>query len=335
MTRFLAASWISICLTMSAMANVGAPGIWGSGHGLTLTPLFSSEAAAISEVQMRRELIRIDLYRNFAVVKGTYWFYNHGKASHRIHTGYPVNGSVKAQPPREFVKFEDLYHLRVQVEGAAVPAYRLDRHPDTALLMRSLDAPTAVQESRNWYVWEMNFPANREVKVEVWFVVHTPASMTEGYGKREANAFTYILQTGSAWKDSILTGNVLVTLRDGLATADIRGIYPPQSCAYLGAQLLYHFSDLRPTAHNDLIIWYDGLQTAPGALNADSLFRVVEAADTALLASRDLPLLDKKDFSTPMPDFIWVLLGGVLLGIAFLGGIGYLIYRLVRWLVRR
>ncbi|NDC78767.1 MAG: hypothetical protein EBZ67_12975 [Chitinophagia bacterium] len=322
------------CLTMHGLANVAAPGFWDAGHGSTLTPLFSSEAAAIADIQMRRELVRIDLYRSFAVVKGTYWFYNHGKASHRIHTGYPVNGSVRADP-KEFVRFKDLYHLKVSVDGAPVPSYRLDRHPDTALLSRRIDGASAVEKADNWYVWTMDFPAGREVKVEVWFIVHTPATMTEGYGKLQANAFTYVLQTGSAWKDSILNGKVLVTLRDGLHDYHIRGIYPLQSCRHEGALLLYAFTGLRPAAKDDLIIWYDGEATAPGVLNADSLFRVVEAADTSILARTDLPVLDRHDFTTPMPTFVWILLGVMAGGIVLLGGLGYLLYRLVKWLIRR
>lgn len=334
MRRFIPIFILSQGIALALSANVAAPGFWGAGLGSTLTPLFSSEAAAIADIQMRRELVLIDLYRNFAVVKGTYWFYNHGNAPHRIHTGYPVNGSVRADP-KEFVRFDDLYHLRVSVDGATVPSYRLDRHPDTALITRAIDGQPGVQEAENWYVWTMDFPAGREVKVEVWFIVHTPASMTEGYGRREANAFTYVLQTGSAWKDSILNGRLLVTLRDGLRTDDIRGIYPLQSCRHSGVQLLYAFTGLRPAAKDDLVLWYDGASTEPGALNADSLYRVVEATDTAILARGELPVLDKHDFSTPTPEFVWVLLGVGVGGIVLLGGFGYLTYRLVRWLIRR
>lgn len=333
MKRVLLLLGIGQCLALSGYANVAAPGFWGAGLGTTLTPLFASEAADIADIQMRRELVRIDLYRNFAVVKGTYWFYNHGRSTHSIHAGYPVNGSLRADP-KEFVRFKDLYHLKVSVDGAQVPSHRLDRHPDTALLSRSIDGQAGVAEAENWYVWTMDFPAGREVKVEVWFIVHTPASMTEGYGRREANAFTYVLQTGSAWKDSILNGNVLVTLRDGLRADDIRGIYPLQSCRQDGAQLLYAFTGLRPVAKDDLIIWYDGEAAEPGPLNVDSLYRVAEAADTAILARSGLTVLDKKDFSTPTPEFVWVLLGAVALGIAVLGGLGYLLYLLVKRLMR-
>jgi hypothetical protein len=46
-------------------------------------------------------------------------------------------------------------------------------------------------------------------------------------------------------------------------------------------------------------------------------------------------VLDKRDFSTPAPSFVWVLLGVVAGGIVVLGGVGYLSYRLVKRFLRR
>jgi hypothetical protein len=322
-------------LSLPVFANVAAPGIWDAGHGSVPAPLFGAESAAIAQVQMRAERVRIDLYRNYAVVRGTYRFYNHDNISHRIHAGYPINGSVGATPPQEYVRFKDLYHLNVHIDGVAVPAYRLDRHPDTTLIQMPTDFNQGVQQIGNWYVWTMDFPARREVVVDVRFIVHTPAGITQGYGKREANAFAYILQTGSAWKDSILDGKLLVTLRDGLTTADIRGIYPLGACRNEGGQLLYAFRNLRPSATDDLVIWYDGAAGEPGVLNADSLYAVADRADTTLFARTDLPVLDKRDFNTPMPDWVWVLLGGALIGLFLLGGIVYLFFRLLKRLFRR
>jgi hypothetical protein len=322
---------LTITTALPIFANVSAPGIWGAGHGSVPTPLFGAEAAAIAQVQMRVERIRIDLYRNFAVVAGTYRFYNHGNTRHRIHAGYPVNGSVTATPPQEHIRFNDLYHLDVRVDGVPVPAHRLDRHPDISLLQMPTDIESGMREIGNWYVWTMDFPTKREVRVDVRFIVHTPASLTKGYGKREANAFAYILQTGSAWKDSIQDGKLLVTLRDGLKASDIRGIYPVGSCRYAGDQLVYAFRDLRPSAKDDLVIWYDGSPAEPGLLNADSLYRVADQVDTTLFTRTDLPVFDKQDFSTPTPDFVWVLLGGALIGLLLMAGIGFFIFKMIKF----
>lgn len=326
---------ILMFFSSSAFGNAAAPGIWDAGHGASIIPVFSSEASAIAQIQMQRELIRIDLYRNMAVVKGTYWFYNHSSTPHRIHVGYPINGRIAAVG-REHVTFKDLYHLRVRVGGSLLPVHRLSRHPDSALARLPVDNVKAVREEDDWYVWTMDFPAEVPVKVEVYFVVHTPASLTEGYGRREANAFEYILHTGSAWKDSILSGQVVVTLKDGLRMDDLRGVYPLKKTRYSGNQVLYSFTSLKPTVEDDLLIWYDGRSEPPaGDIKPDDLFDELDRTELGILENKDLKVLDKSDFSTPAPGWSWMLLGVVFIGVLFWAAVFYGLYRLIRHLRSR
>lgn len=319
----------------SALGNAAAPGVWDAGHGATIIPVFSSEASSIAQIQMQKELIQVDLYRNYAVVKGTYWFFNHSATVQRIHVGYPINGKVAAVG-REHVTFKDLYHLRVRVGDSLLPLHRLSSHPDSAMLRRSSDNAKGIREEDDWYVWTMDFPAGIPVKVEVYFIVHTPASLTEGYGRREANAFEYILHTGSAWKDSILSGQILVTLKDGLGIDDIRGVYPLKKSRYSGSQFVYSFTSLRPTVEDDLLVWYDGSSVPPPAdLNADLLFQALDGADLRMLSRNDLPVLDRSDFSTPDPGWTWMLASAALVGILFWVGLFYGLYRLIKRLRNR
>ena len=316
-------------------ANAAAPGIWDAGHGATVIPVFKAEAPAIAQIQMQRELVLVDLYRNYAVVKGTYWFLNHGASDHRIHVGYPINGKVAAVG-REHVSFKDLYHLRVRVTDSLVPVHRLSRHPDSSLARLGADNVGAIREADDWYVWTMDFPAGKPVKVEVYFVVHTPASLTEGYGRREANAFEYILHTGSAWKDSILSGQLVVTLKDGLHVDDVLGLYPSKKTRYSDNRILYTFTSLRPSVEDDLVVWYDGSQEPPGAdINADALYAALEQTDLGILERKDLPVLDKSDFSTPTPGWAWAFWGMLLAGVLFWAGLFYGLYRLVKHLRAR
>ena len=310
--------------------NAAAPGFWDAGHGATMIPVFASEASAISQIQMQRELVQVDLHRTYAVVKGTYWFLNQSSTSHRIHVGYPINGKVAAVG-REHVTFKDLYHLRVRVGDSMLPVHRLSRHPDSALAQVPVDNVKSVREEDDWYVWTMAFPPGAPVKVEVYFIVHTPASLTEGYGRREANAFEYILHTGSAWKDSILSGQILVTMKDDLGIDDIRGVYPLKKARFAGRQFLYSFTSLRPTVEDDLLVWYEGgRETPPADLNPDLLFGGLDAADLGILARQDLPVLDKTDFGTPTPGWTWLIIGGVVVGVLFWVALFYGLYRLVR-----
>lgn len=319
----------------SAFSNAAAPGVWDAGHGATMIPLFHSEASAIAQIQMQKELIQVDLYRNYAVVKGTYWFFNHSETVQRIHVGYPINGKADAVG-REHVTFKDLYHLRVRVGDSLLPVHRLSSHPDSAMVSRSADNAKEIREEEDWYVWTMDFPAGIPVKVEVYFIVHTPASLTQGYGRREANAFEYILHTGSAWKDSILSGQILVTLKDGLGIDDIRGVYPLKKSSYSGSQFLYSFTSLRPTVEDDLLVWYDGSSEPPTKdMNAESLFESLDRADLGMLSRSDLQVLDRSDFSTPAPGWTWLLAGAALVGVLFWIGLFYGLYRLIKRLRNR
>jgi hypothetical protein len=318
-----------------AFANAAAPGFWDAGHGTTMTPLFADEARAISMIQMQKELVLIDLFESHAVVKGTYWLRNHDAAGHRIHVGYPVNGSNRAFP-MDHVHFSDLYHLRVFIDGRPQPQYRLSEYPDTAVMKRRVDMPQTMGDATNWYVWDMDFPAGKTVKVEVYFIVPTPASMTRGYGKKEANAFEYVLQTGSAWKDSILNGDIIVNLKSALTPADILGIYPDSSVAHAGDQLLYSFRDLRPGAKDDLIIWYEGSrETALSKLDPEAFYKSIDRTDLSILERTDLLIPDKSDFSTPVSAITYTFIIALLLGLSFLILMIYGAFRLVRFVRQR
>jgi hypothetical protein len=325
-------SILVICLpllfSLQVMANAAPPGFWGAGHGSTLIPVFRNEQEAIGKIQMQKEEIRIDLYRNYAVVKGSYWFYNHADKIVRVHTGYPVNGEHEAQVV-DYVRFDDLHELRVLVEGKAVVSKPLDEW----LLSESNERiPDERLNARNWYVWEMNLLPGELTRVDVYFIVKTDAVLTKGYGRKEANAFEYILHTGAAWKDSIQEGVITVRLQDGLTLDDLRGVLPMARVQTDGNKLYYTFTSLRPSVSDDLVIWYEGNKKPyDGSFPADEWYRKVDLLEITPKAGVRLSWLNKSDFDTPVPEFIYVLGGILLLGFVFLA----LLIASIVWLVKR
>lgn len=321
--------------SLQAMANAAPPGFWGAGHGSTLIPVFRDEQERIGKIQMQKEEIRIDLYRNYAVVKGTYWFYNHADKVVQVHTGYPVNGEHEADVV-DYVRFDDLHELRVLVEAQTVIAKPLDewivpespeRIPDERL------------HARNWYVWEMNLLPGVLTRVDVYFIVKTNTVLTKGYERKEANAFEYILHTGAAWKDSIQEGLITVRLQDGLLPENLRGVLPGAAIQTDGEHLYYSFSSLRPSVADDLVIWYDGNpEPYTGSFSTDELYRKVDLLEITPKAGVRLSWLNKSDFDTPVPEFVYVLGGVLFLGFVFLvmliAGIVWLVKRLRRGRVR-
>lgn len=313
-------------------ANVAPPGFWGAGHGSTLIPIFQEDSFAISQLQMEKEQIKIDLYRNYAVVKGTYWFKNHSTQFLKLRMGYPVNGSHTAVPVEE-IRFDDLYHLRVTVNGKTK-----DIKPLSELLSSYASEhregnliPTSIQKWEDWYVWEMESLPEETVKIEVYFIVKTSATLIQGYGRKEGNAFEYIVHTGASWKNRIISGEIEVRLKDGLQVDDIFGVNPPQTINWSGNWLLYTFSDLEPERKDDLVLWYKGeLEEFEGDFPADSLFQALDERMAPEINKSELQFLNKIDFKTPLPEFVYIIIGIlVLFSFLIFGGI-WLIVRFFR-----
>lgn len=312
------------------IANAAAPGFWDAGHGSTIIPLFKKDSAAISKVQMQREYIFVNLYKNYAVVKGTYLFYNHSNKSEKIRTGYPINGENYAYGV-DIVRFDDIYHLKVIVNGLEITSQKLTDYINTTKDNTETINPEGVSQVENWYVWDMEFHPLSVTKLEAYFIVKTPSILTQGYGKKKANAFEYILQTGSAWKDKINSGTILINFKDGLCMDDINGIYPLQRVYYNENQLYYQFKNIKPTADDDLIIWYQGDTTSSiDGISPKELFGEIDNSDTAALNLSNLKLSEKADFKTPTPGWSYILwaLGiiAALVAIFFAITLIYLLY---------
>jgi len=278
-------------------------------------------------------LIEIDLYQNFAVVKGTYWFKNHSGKFLKLRMGYPINGSHPATPIEE-IRFDDLYHLRVLINGQSKKIKLLSE------LLEKVESeetkkdliPNSLQKWEDWYVWEMESLPEGAVQVEVYFIVKTNATLIQGYGKKEANAFEYILHTGAAWKNRILSGSIEIQLKDRLQVEDIFGVNPPAAIKWSKNWLSYSFTNLEPERSDDLILWYDGdPEEFESNFPADSLFQLLDERVALKHINSESQYLNQIDFETPIPEFIYFFSGVLVLLISLIiGGIG-----LIVWFLRR
>lgn len=321
-------------LPLASFGNAAPPGFWDVGHGTTLVPLFKNDTAALRQVQMQKELIFIDLYKHYAVVKGSYWFYNHSSTTQKIRTGYPINGKYWVKNEDQ-VTFKDLYHLRVESNGMVIPHYKLEDYPDTTW-QQEFSSPQILESVGNWYVWDMQFPPGMATRVDVYFIVQTPASLTQGYGRKEANAFEYIVQTGAAWTGRIMDGKIIVSLRDGLSVDQILGVRPVGRTAYAQNQLLYSISNLKPAPEDDLILWYEGSSdTSIAMLVPAELYTRINQTDTSILQLTNLTKMEKADFDTPAPEWTYWLIAIFILGLLGCVGLIYLIILLIKKIAKR
>ena len=214
MKRFL--YFISfIGATFFLISNTAQPGVWNAGGSGTFTLLYPEDSIAYKKIQMQSEKIYMQLYKGYAVVKGTYHFYNTSDDTLKIKVGYPINNVFKnVDYNRELneVQVDGLYKIKAQLNEIDIPVFKIPNN-----------------ENDNWYVWEVTYPPKKITTFTVYFLVNTNnAVILEGYNKEYKNAFIYLIETGSLWKSPIEKGEFYTQLMDAVDTETIKGSTPTQ-----------------------------------------------------------------------------------------------------------
>lgn len=245
-------SFLMLFSSQKGHANAAAPGFWGAGGTAAFSLLYEEDSSVFREIQMASELVSIDLYPGFAVVKGEYRMFNHSDTTVSIHVGYPVNTIYETESLHrqdiQGIRFDSLYALRAFTNGLPVE-----------LTARPGDSGNEYQESANWFVWEVSFTPGDTTFIEVYFIINTnEARITRGYTRKKYNAFVYLLESGAVWKQPIGEGEIRLRLNDGIKFKDIHGIAPGDFFkADRKAGLLQGtFAGLTPTPDNNIIISY-------------------------------------------------------------------------------
>lgn len=245
-------------ITLQSFGNAAMPGLWSTGNGSQFYPLFKADSIYFGKIKMQKELVLINLYKGYAVVKGEYWMLNTTNKDITMTTGYPVNG----QYPQAVVKniiFEQLYNLKVLINDSEV-GYQttLDSNNRSTGSRKEFEG-TSFRNS-DWYYWETTFKAGSITKLTVYFITdNSAAKLRQGYSIEKGNAFAYILETGKAWAGSIDSGRVLINLKDGLTLKDIKGIYPDSTLRGDNNHLDFSFTNLEPQPTNNILLWYTGI----------------------------------------------------------------------------
>lgn len=201
---------------------------------------------------MVKEIVSIQLYRGYAVVKGEYWMYNSASEPVRIKVGYPLNSCFNSIDSYAHyltdIRFDSLYGLRVFRNDEAV-----------TILSEAISNPDAGWENENWFVWDNTFTPYNTTLITVYFIVNTNNTIfREGYNIETNNGFVYLLETGATWKQPIVEGEIRIKLMDDLSLNDIKGLSPDsifKSNVKTGI-FLTQFKNLSPTTDNNIVITY-------------------------------------------------------------------------------
>jgi hypothetical protein len=305
---FLAA----LILPLALFSNAAQPGIWNAGGAGTFFLLYPEDSLGFQKVQMVQEQVKVQLYRGFAVVRGVYQMHNPTSDTVSIRVGYPVNSSYDATPNDRLtqVYFDDLHALRVRMRGKPVEVQKVE----------SFERYQTHSEKDEWYVWPARFLPGDITTIEVDFIVNTnEASILEGYNRKSYNAFIYLIESGSTWKQPIGKGTILIQLMDGLTLDDIRGVSP--SYEFLVNEehnlLVWQFENLSPTAADNPVITYgEELVNNPFhtvKFKSDEYFRAIQAFNVAEALALDL---QPREFGDPYDP--GTSMGGITIGVFIL-----------------
>ena len=240
-----------ILLPWVAFSNAAQPGFWNAGGTGNFSLLYPEDSAGYHKIQMVKELVSIQLYRGYAVVKGQYWMYNETNEEVNIKVGYPLNSIYDGNSYASYraeIQFDSLYSLRAFSNGKAVE-----------ITQTSSDESSYGRQHDNWYTWNNHFPPQNTTEITVYFIVNTNNNYVRGgYNKESNNGFIYLLESGATWKQPIVKGEIRMQIKDNFGLEDIKGVYP-DSLFLVNENtrtLLARFQNLSPTPKDNIIVAY-------------------------------------------------------------------------------
>ena len=240
---------IAIALSQKTFANASQPGIWNAG-GTVYTMLYPEDSLTFKKVQMQQERIYIQLYKGYAVVKGEYIFKNTTSEKLNFKMGYPVNGIYSGgSVDLNQVQIDSLNSFKIKVNNSWLP---LVEEPNK-------EYGKINSFSDNWKVWQMDFLPDETKTVQVYFIVNTNnGTVSKSYNRERKNAFIYLLESGSVWKNPIEKGSFYVQLMDGLIPENINGISQGFGFRYNETYQLYAGAktNFSPTPKDNLVVTY-------------------------------------------------------------------------------
>ncbi len=323
-----------IVFAQPVFGNAAMPSISNVGTGNSFTPFFPADAKLGQQIAMQSEVVKVNLYPGFGVVKGEYQMFNATSKPITIRVGYPNNGNfinpqIDAQAKSGDSKigavfFNELAALKVLVNGQPVKTNMLK------------------QDYLNWHVWSMEFAPQKNTTITVYYTIDTHnAQIKRGYNSSTNNGFAYILESGRLWKDKIQQGTVFIKLNDGLNEGDLLGVVPRKTLKYSQKDnyLIHEFTDLEPDNNSNILINYRNkvpfnFDFAQHKAKAASYYQQIDNLVIPPAEPNSLGVIDKDDFSVSAVEGMLMMLVLILI----LGAPMWIVLAIVIiafWLYRR
>lgn len=322
---------IALFVLLLLCSNAAQPGIWNAGGG-GFNLLFPEDSSAFRKIQMEREVIAIQLYPGFAVIKGIYQMRNTSGDTIAIRVGYPVQGIYDSEHrmERNEISFDGLYALKVFQDGQERRIIE-EPVPDHQPQAQTFD-------NDNWYVWESEFLPNSDTEISVYFMVNTNnAKITEGYARDSHNAFIYILESGRVWKQPIEEAVFKVQLMEGLTVKDIHGISKSIDFNLASDRqiLLGRKISFTPMPVDNVVINYgkqrENFDFTTETAKSATYFSAIDQLSELVVAENRLEAYEEGDpYAVQQIRFLSWLWGLILIPILLLVGSGFWLFRILR-----
>lgn len=291
--------FVLLCLIIpwqKTLANAAQPGVWTAG-GTVYTMLYPEDSASFKKVQMQRESIYIQLYKGYAVVKGTYLFRNTSKEKLNFKMGYPVNGIYGGGSAfLNDVRLDSLSKFKIKAKDQWLPLLTENNSKS------EIQGYNIVAFSDNWISWQMTFEPEEIQTVEVYFIVNTnDASVRKGYSVNKRNAFIYLLESGRVWKNPIEKGDFYIQLKDGLTNENMHGLSQGFNFKYDTTNRIFHGTktNLTPTPKDNLVTTYyknnEAFDFSSIIAHSDQLFSDIDEMSQLPLDSYDYTPIEIDD----------------------------------------
>ncbi len=200
----------------------------------------------ITNVRMMSETVLININADNPLddgngkVTATFTMRNLGDTDEQMDVRFPLDQTTRwgGLCKDIFPQFSPITDLRVKVNDLFVSTQKTYE----TITIPTIEEPHPTITIPCWENFPVSFPVAKDVVIEVTYT-------TEPYQFADASyIYAYILETGTGWKDTIGTADIIFQLPYELNDSNFYSCQP-QDCMLSGNKIQWHYEDFEPTSN--------------------------------------------------------------------------------------
>ncbi|MCY7411370.1 MAG: hypothetical protein LH473_13940 [Chitinophagales bacterium] len=207
-------------------------------------PVFINDTAAVHQLVLSKQEIKIDVFPGYAAVRIEMLFINSTDKNIDLSVGFPLcNADSNSK-----TDCRNLYWVRLSISGALAIAPQLSYSNDSSNQMLF----NTKNQKLNWQYWNIHFQPGATQMVLNYGIKTSDVQLQTNAKPIEGNGFQFSFLPDNFWNSKNCEKKIWLRMNGGLLTADIMGLRP-DSTFLAGNSIVY--GDLS-NEKNDLIFWY-------------------------------------------------------------------------------